>query len=36
MSDDWLDELRKIREEDQARVQAQTDALELSMLNRKA
>lgn len=35
MSDDWLDELRKIREEDQARVQAQTDALELSMLNRK-
>lgn len=35
MSDDWLDELRKIREEDQARVQAQTDELNLSMLNRK-
>ncbi len=35
MSDDWLDELRKIRDEDQARVQAQTDKLDLSVLKRK-
>jgi hypothetical protein len=35
MSDDWLDELRKIRDEDQARVQAQTDELDLSVLKRK-
>ena len=35
MSDDWLDELRKVREEDQARVEAEIDELNLQVLDRK-
>ena len=35
MSDDWLDELQKLRDEDEARQQTQVEALDTSVLNRQ-
>ena len=35
MSDDWLDELQKLREEDEVRQRTQVEALDTSVLNRQ-
>jgi len=35
MSDDWLDELQKLREDDEAKQQAQVETLDMSVLTRQ-
>ena len=35
MSDDWLNELQKLREEDEAKRQAELDELDLSVISRQ-